>query len=229
MGRFKHEAVAVDPVRRRLYLTEDEWRGRLYRFTPNTWEDLSGGLLEVAEVYDGNKVRWHALPNPAPDEAGGETPTRNQVPESSVFRGGEGIVYDDGHLFFTTKGDGRVWDYDPELEEIRVVYHSAEDPTRQLTGVDNITVSRAGELIVAEDGGNMELVALSKNGVAQPLLRVVGHPGSELAGPAFDPWGLRLYFSSQRGGPARSGITYEVTGPFRPWPRHRRVPPHGSS
>jgi hypothetical protein len=55
------------------------------------------------------------------------------------------------------------------------------------------------------------------NGVVSPLLRVVGQSGSELAGPAFDPRGTRLYVSSQRGG--GGGITYEITGPFRRRPR----------
>jgi len=50
-----------------------------------------------------------------------------------------------------------------------------------------------------------------------PSLRVVGHPNSELCGPAFSPDGSRLYFSSQRGtiGLGLAGITYEVHGPFR--------------
>ena len=36
---------------------------------------------------------------------------------------------------------------------------------------------------------------------------------TNLTGPAFDPSGTRLYFSSQRG-TGTGGITYEITGPF---------------
>ena len=140
-------------------------------------------------------------------------PTRRQVPESTVFRGGEGIVHDRGRLWVTTKGDGLVREYDLRTRRISVAYDPAEDPVRQLTGVDNITVSRAGDLVVAEDGGNMELVMLTPGGVAAPLVRVLDQEGSELTGPAFDPSGRRLYFSSQRADGV--GITYEVTGPFR--------------
>ncbi len=43
------------------------------------------------------------------------------------------------------------------------------------------------------------------------LLRLTGVSGSEMTGPAFNPAGDRLYFSSQR----NPGVTYEVTGPFR--------------
>jgi hypothetical protein len=48
------------------------------------------------------------------------------------------------------------------------------------------------------------------------IAQVVGQPNSEVTGPAFDPSGTRLYFSSQWGasGRGRDGITYEVTGPF---------------
>src|SRR6185436_11480177 len=39
---------------------------------------------------------------------------------------------------------------------------------------------------------------------------------SEMTGPSFDPTGTRLYFSSQRAGV--SGVTYEITGPWRARP-----------
>ena len=65
----------------------------------------------------------------------------------------------------------------------------------------------------------MELVLLGSRQTALALLRVENQAGSELAGPAFDPSGRRLYFSSQRGFDGR-GITYEVRGPFRSRRRH---------
>jgi hypothetical protein len=37
LGTFSHEAVAVDPVGQKLYLTEDDSKGRLYRFTPDRY------------------------------------------------------------------------------------------------------------------------------------------------------------------------------------------------
>ena len=45
LGAFKHEAVAVDPVGGRLYLTEDNNPGGFYRFTPDAYPDLSAGVL----------------------------------------------------------------------------------------------------------------------------------------------------------------------------------------
>lgn len=211
LGAFNHEAVAVDPADGRLYLTEDRPDGRLYRFTPNARGNLESGLLEVAQVVSGFSVVWHPVPEPSPGP--GDVPTRRQVPASTPFRGGEGIVYHAGHVYFTTKHDDRVWDLDLRAQHLRVVYYRANDPLQQLGGVDNVTVTPGGDLVVAEDGGNMELVLLTLEGVGLPLLRVIGQDRSELTGPAFDPHGMRLYFSSQRGSDGR-GITYEVRGPF---------------
>jgi secreted PhoX family phosphatase len=212
LGTFKHEAVAVDSRRKQLYLTEDEPDGRFYRFTPNKWRHLElGGQLEVAQVTSG-AVTWLPVPDPNPVLPAG-TPTRQQVPASTPFAGGEGIVYSQKHIFFTTKGNNRVWDYDPTTQTITVLYDRALDAGMTLGGVDNITASRGGDLFVAEDGDNMEVVLITPGGVVSPLLRVTGQPGSEIAGPAFDPSGRRLYFSSQRGN--GNGITYEITGPFR--------------
>jgi secreted PhoX family phosphatase len=95
-----------------------------------------------------------------------------------------------------------------------------------LTGVDNIAGTPRGELLVAEDTGAhvLDLVVMTTDGSPAPLVQVVGHDGSELAGQAFTPDGSRLYFSSQRGGRfadgtlsgGQAGVTFEVTGPFAP-------------
>ena len=212
LGTFQHEAVACDWLLGHLYLTEDQRDGRFYRFTPTRFRDLSAGILEVAKVDGAGLVTWLPVPEPNPAGVSG-TATRHQVPESTAFSGGEGIVYHGRHVYFTTKGDNRVWDYEPRSGKLTVLYEAARDPVKQLTGVDNIVNARSGDLLVAEDGGNMELVLLTPDRVASPILRIVGQDGSEITGPAFDPSGDRLYFSSQRAN--NVGATYEVTGPFR--------------
>jgi secreted PhoX family phosphatase len=214
LGTFTHEAVAVDLETGILYLTEDRPDGRFYRYVPNAWGNLTSGLLQVAEVGGQGDVSWLDVPNPNPNPFA-EVPTRHQVPASASFDGGEGIVYSQGHVYFTTKGDNRVWDYVPSSEKLSVLYDDDQDPALPLTGVDNITASRSGDLIVAEDGGNMELVMITPDLEVAPILRVLDQPNSELAGPAFDPSGKRLYVSSQRGGPMNAGVTYEISGPFR--------------
>jgi hypothetical protein len=221
LGTFQHEAVTVDPGRHQLYLTEDMADGRFYRFSPakltsDGFPDLSAGVLEVAEVVEGatGPVRWHVLdaPNPGPSDV----PTRHQVPASTPFDGGEGIWFHDDIVYYTTKGDDRVWAYDARREMLAILYDADMWVEPILRGVDNIVVARTGDVIVAEDGDDMQIVAITPSGQVAPLLQVVGQAGSEITGPAFDPAGRRLYFSSQRGENNNSarGITYEVEGPF---------------
>ena len=200
MGSFNHEAAACDPVRQHVYLTEDAGSGKLRRFRPTVWGDLSAGTLEAA-VVSGSTVTWTTT-----------------ISSGSAFNGGEGLWYADGKVWFTTKGDNRVWELDVAAtpNTIRVIYDDNTSPNPVLTGVDNIVGSASGDLFVAEDGGNMELVMIEPSGAVSVFLRVLNQSGSEIAGPAFSPDGTRLYFSSQRG-PSGSGqgVTYEVTGPFR--------------
>ncbi len=218
LGVFKHEAVTVDPDRNHLFLTEDVEDGRFYRFVPDALTDaghpdLSAGRLEVAVVADDGAVTWVEVPDP---QYTGQTPTREQVPESTAFTGGEGIWYHQGVVYFSTKGDNRIWAYDAEASHLTVLYdrETAEDPI--LSGVDNITVSASGDVIVVEDGGDLQVIAILPDGTLKPLAQVVGHDASELTGPCFDPSGTRLYVSSQRGpeGGGGAGVTYEITGPF---------------
>jgi secreted PhoX family phosphatase len=134
------------------------------------------------------------------------------VPESTPFNGGEGIWFHQGVVYFSTKGDNKVWAYHTENDQLRIIY----DGQGGIDGVDNLTVSCCGDVLVAEDGGNMQIVAIAPNGELKPLVQIEGQDESEVTGPAFDPSGTRLYFSSQRGvaGTNGDGITYEVTGPF---------------
>ncbi len=129
-----------------------------------------------------------------------------------------GMVPTRGVMFFTTKGDNRVWAYDIENEMIEIVF---DNENMQLeTGfnqVDNLVVSPAGDVLVAEDGELMRLVVVVPNGQARVLMQI-RKGGSEITGPAFTPDGSRLYFSSQRGpsgvdGLGTGGATYELTIP----------------
>lgn len=218
MGSFNHEAVAVDPVHEKLYLTEDRKDGLFYRFTPDHYPNLSTGVLEAA-VWDEatGKVSWSEVQDPT---ASTQT-TRTQVENATIFNGGEGCWYDAGIVYFTTKGDNRVWTLDTASDKLDVLYDAeefAEKTTEEapLTGCDNIVVARSGDIYVAEDGGSMDICILTRNGTVSRFLHYAGNEGSEITGPVFDPSGSRLYFSSQRGpAPIGPGITFEVTGPFR--------------
>ena len=218
MGAFKHEAAAVDQANRHVYLTEDVGDGRLYRFVYENAEDLSAGELQVAEVLGGGPegaVEWRTVPDPS----GVTEETRFQVPASTEFDGGEGIWLHEGVIYFATKGDNRVWTYETATSMLTILYDAATSSTPILTGVDNLTVTPAGDVVVGEDGGDMQVVAISAEGPIVPLVQITGQDGSEVTGPVFGPSLDRLYFSSQRGTEGAdllgmSGITYEVKGPF---------------
>lgn len=209
LGRFVHEAVTVDPVAHRLYLSHDHPEGRLWRFTPTSWRDdgqgvLDAGSLETARVDGQGQVTWAA----------------HDQPGATAFNGGEGIWWHAGVVYLATKGDRRVWALDTATDEIDVLYDATPiGPDRGApVGVDNVVVAPAGDLLVAEDGGRMRIGLVGVEGAGptvSPFLEIVGQQGSEITGPAFSPDGTRLYLSSQRGGPSGDGVTYEVTGPFR--------------
>ena len=213
MGAFKHEAAAVDPDRRHVYLTEDLIDGRLYRFTPARWPDLAEGRLEVARVDGAGRVRWTEVPDPA----GARRPTRDQVPGSTPFARAEGIWFDAGKVYLATTGDSRVHSYDTASGRFEVIYDGLASREAPLLRVDALTGSPGGELFVCEDlsTAEIDIGVITRARQVSRFLSVTGseHRDSELTGATFDPSGTRLYFSSQR---ARgTGAVYEISGPFR--------------
>lgn len=219
LGAFKHEAVAVDPVEGRLYLTEDDSDAGFYRFTPDGYPSLVSGLLEVAVVNAKNRVSWKEVPDPSTVVSG--TPTRQQVTGMTKFNNAEGIWYFDGILYFTTKADKIVWAYNARTKRIEKLFDRNLAPDSSLDAVDNVTVSPNRDVLVCEDGGNMEIGLITSDREVSPLLRFVGsdHQDSEVCGVVFDPSGKRLYCTSQRAfplvGPLGAGAVYEISGPFK--------------
>ena len=206
MGLFNHEAAACDEVHEVIYLTEDRTDGALYRFVPETWGDLTTGQLQVLTEPASGPLAWVDVPDPD----GAPVETKDQVPDTRRFNGGEGIDMSGGKAYFTTKGDNRVWCYDPDANTLAVIHDPAIQVNSMLSGVDNLVSSDAGVLYVAEDGGDMQIVLVRPDGSTFPVVQVTGVANSEMCGPAFSPDGTRLYFSSQR----NPGTTYEVTGPW---------------
>lgn len=225
LGVFAHEAACVDPVEERLYLTEDKGDGCLYRFTPASYPDLSAGLLEVAVGSPPGRVTWSAVPNPG---GGAVNPTRDQVPGAARFNGGEGTWFDDGTVYFTTKGDDRVWTLDVATNDLAVLYDPDEvGPDAPLSGVDNITVSPAGDVYVCEDGRDHDICMVTPSFEVTRFLKLdpVTHAGTsppfpvtgnETVGVVFNPDGNRMYFGAQRS--FGVGVVYEISGPFRTSP-----------
>lgn len=229
LGVFSHEAVAIDANRRVIYMTEDMPDGRLYRWLPSSGDwplgerpALASGVLQVMDVPTGvaealtqpQQVVWRDALQPTLPQ------NEHRREDSAVFKGGEGIWLFDDFIFFATKGDDRIWVYDIRGETLEVLYDIATDGNPILSGVDNITVTDRGDVLVAEDGGDMQIVVILPDGQLKPLLQIVGQDQSEVAGIAFSPDGRRLYFTSDRGGTEEVGgqrvglgVTYELLLP----------------
>ncbi len=237
LGVFKHEMAAADPVHERLYLSEDQPDSLFYRYTPppGTWGSgaaLEGGVLEAMTVAPGGSVTWRRVAD-FEDPAAPTRPLRHAVVGATAFDGGEGVLWDDGLVYLATKNDDRIWVHDVEAATMTVLYDASEHITPVLSGVDNLAMSAASELYVAEDGGNLEVCVITPERAVFPIVRMTGGQHgfesgtpipfiSEVTGLALSPDGNRLYFNSERGlglaglpvGPG-PGILYEVTGPFR--------------
>lgn len=246
LGIFKHEAVAIDERHRMLFLTEDTGDGRLYRFVPGAADWPAGaarpalqeGRLQVLRLAELSRneyppagfgleqpraVLWEDVVEPGEAQAGVRSSLGAEAP-GTAFKGGEGLWFFNGFVYFSTKGDNRIWCHDTTAQTLEVIYDfaTATAPNKILSGVDNLTISQAGDILVAEDGGDMQICVILPDRRVLPLLQVTDAAGepdtsSEITGPAFSPDGRRLYFSAQRSGrlgASGGGITFEVTLPF---------------
>ena len=135
MGRFRHEAVAVDPRTGHVYLTEDNaWSpgdprvdpgSGFYRFRPaHSGDYLAGGVLEALRVrgepgvhlfrfeepFVELEVEWVPIPHPDPAEADTlSVPRRDAlVFLQGLERGAAAFARLEGCWF----GDGRVFFHD---------------------------------------------------------------------------------------------------------------------
>ena len=169
LGRFKHEAAAVDPESGIVYLTEDERSAGLYRFVPEDGATGSaalrgGGRLQMLAV-DGRTrpgktgthipVAWVDIDEPT--AVGGWS-----VFEQGAARGGmtfkrlEGCWLDEGRLYFasTTGGGakkGQIWELDVAGDRLALLYESPGRDTLDMP--DNLVAMPGLGLLLCEDGG----------------------------------------------------------------------------
>src|SRR6185295_1609937 len=108
------------------------------------------------------------------------TPTRYQVPAMTRFDGGEGIGYRNGMVYFATKGDNRIWTYEVGTGALGILYDDDTSASPILAGVDNVETSSYGDVLVAEDGGDLQIVAITPTGPVVPIVQLVGHDLSEV-------------------------------------------------
>lgn len=128
MGRFRHEAVCVDPKSGIVYLTEDMNDGLLYRFIPNVKGKLhQGGRLQALAIKEapGRDTRnWvetssEAFLSNVPtavywvDIDDVESPNddlrlQGLQKGAAVFARGEGIWFDKNEFYFAATNGGKI-------------------------------------------------------------------------------------------------------------------------
>ena len=140
MGRFEHEAAAVNPATGIVYMTEDRYRSLCYRFIPNEPGKLQeGGKLQAMAVrgmpeFDTRnwlgrrklqpgtwlETAWVYLAEP--DVSENDLRFRGREKGATIFARGEGLCYADGEFYMsaTIGGElrlGQVFNYRPSPAE----------------------------------------------------------------------------------------------------------------
>lgn len=214
MGRFFHEAIAVDPQTNIIYQTEDRGDGLFYRFIPNEPENLkAGGVLEALKIKELPQVKtqldfpidvamaveWVKIDEVDPPF---DTIRREGFAKGAAqFARGEGICYDRGQFYFTCTSGGRaqsgqIWRYTPgnssrDGGEISLIVQP--DDRQIMNFPDNLIMAPWGDLIVCEDGPGVNgLVKVSADGQCDRFAENV-YNGSELAGVCFSPDGQTMF------------------------------------
>jgi len=177
MGRFLHEACAIDPKTGIVYMTEDNGPDGFYRYLPNNRRRLhQGGKLQMLCVngrskyntVKGQKVgeklpcEWVTIDDPDPEDAE-RHPDRvyrqGRAKGAARFMGLEGANWGQGSVWFTASesGDilaGQVWKYTPSKNlkhgTLELMFESTD--RKVLDEPDAIVVSPRGGVVLCEDG-----------------------------------------------------------------------------
>jgi secreted PhoX family phosphatase len=204
MGRFSHEAVAVDPVTGHVYETEDAGRtSGFYRFVPNSGSLADGGRLFMLKVRGralvdlsvsytvGTEIPTEWVRIDEPDDPSSTAPanvvwSQGRARGAATFARLEGCWYeasDDRVYVVATEGgtrqQGQVWAYSPRRETITLVLDSSS--TTAVKNPDNVTSGPGGGLVICQDGGGggvQSLYGLTAAGgafaIAQNNIRLSG-------------------------------------------------------
>lgn len=178
MGRFIHEAIAVDKKSGIVYLTEDNNPAGFYRFLPKRNKRLAeGGALQMLKIKDkdnydtrsGQKngtsltANWVTIDNPDPIEADVDewaVQKQGNAKGAAIFARLEGCYADPKgrKIYFTSTsgGDnkgGQIWLYEATGRDEGRLTLVFESPSRDILDMpDNICLEpKSGLLFICED------------------------------------------------------------------------------
>lgn len=237
MGRFNHEAAAVDPATGIVYMTEDRDDGVLYRFLPKVPGKLAQGGRLQAMVVEGlpdtrnwksadmavgqpYRVSWIDL-----DDV--EAP-KDDLRQRAVAKGAALVARGEGLHMGVNRGAsevfacctsggakelGQILKLSPGLagkpDMLELFFES--ESTDQFNFGDNLTVAPSGHLIVCEDQYTVlvdnHIRGITPDGRAYNVARLRAQ--TELAGGCFSPDGKVLFVNAY--GPT---ATMAITGPW---------------
>jgi hypothetical protein len=219
LGRFNHEAAAVDPRTGIVYLTEDREDSLFYRFVPGRPGRLhEPGRLQALALADGRldsrnwqtadfipqrpaRARWIDLDGT--DSADDDLRKRGAAKGAVLFARGEGVHMGRSELYFTcTNGGaaklGQVMRYRPASEggELELFFESSSPD--QFHYGDNLTVGPNGHLFVCEDqpGDTVDnyIRGIRPDGAPYAFARL--RLQTELAGACFSPDGRTMFVNA---------------------------------
>lgn len=173
MGRFAHEALAVDPATGIVYMTEDAGSNSgFYRYIPYVPGQLHlGGTLQMLRVHGVKQadlryagcgaaynVGWVTINSVNPSTITPTHPTsvhgQGRALGGARFQRLEGCWGGMGRIYFVSASggpayEGQVFEYHPQIERLRVIYAS---PNQQACeNPDHITVTPRGGLLICEN------------------------------------------------------------------------------
>ncbi len=213
MGRFRHEAVAIDPKTNIAYQTEDRDDGLIYRYIPDNLKryGLTGKLQAIAiRNLNSNDTRnwksqtikqgkqyyaeWIDIDNINQDKD--NLRYKGKDKGASIFARPEGMWYDNDEVYFTcTSGGpnkiGQIWKYNISNHSIKLLFESTNSAL--MKKCDNITISPWGDIIICEDGKGVDrLIGVKPNGNTY-IIAENAFNTSEFAGVNFSPDGKILF------------------------------------
>lgn len=172
MGRFNHEAVAINAESGIAYQTEGQSDGCFYRFVPKAKGRLEqGGSLQALKFVDtANRhttdhpmqpghaypCEWVTIDEPDPEDD--TVRAHAQAKGAAVFVRGEGMVAHADGIYFAcsaggVEGEGQIFRYQPgtggDGGQIELIFIAGADTL--LSKPDNLAVAPWGDLVLCED------------------------------------------------------------------------------